>query len=86
MSVTLEYAYNKKLGLPGFSSHGASAMGSGILGDPYLVLDDGVQCSFDKGSATDLSQLSKGQFVTVIGTHRGKLFHVQADNCRLLSN
>lgn len=25
MPVTLEYAYNKKLGLPGFSSHGVSA-------------------------------------------------------------
>ena len=62
-------------------------IGKDILGDTYIVMGgsgflDGVQCTFARGDSSAAS-LYKGKQVLVQGMVRGKMGHVQLDDCSL---
>jgi hypothetical protein len=60
-------------------------IGRGIIGDLYIVLDDGVHCEFPKDAEAQLTNLRKGQDAVICGRISGKtLGSVYMDKCSLL--
>lgn len=61
-----------------------TAIGSGFTNDPYIVLEDDVQCVFPASAAGQIAILSKGQKVDVQGRCSGKiLINVMLSDCVL---
>ncbi|MBV7440475.1 OB-fold putative lipoprotein [Weeksellaceae bacterium TAE3-ERU29] len=75
---------NKKLGITGTISN----IGKDIFDSPYISLEvdflQNVNCYFDKDNNKFISQLRKGQQITIIGTCKGmSLTDVIIKNCEL---
>ena len=65
-----------------------TSIGSGI-NDPYIVLRDGesylsVQCYFDKNQSK-LTELKKGDQITIKGIGKGKILNVNVGKCKIIS-
>lgn len=65
-----------------------TGIGKDIMDTPYVTLDSGnqfmsVQCMFADEHKSELSGLSKGQTVTIVGKCDGQLMGVLLRGCRL---
>jgi hypothetical protein len=62
-------------------------MGRDILGSPYIVLENDVQCGFSKADEAIVAGFKKGQKVAITGTVRGLiLVGVYVKNCELTAD
>jgi hypothetical protein len=59
-------------------------IGREILGSPYIVLENDIQCGFSKADESLIARLKKGQKVMVTGEVRGLiLLNVYIKDCEL---
>ena len=62
-------------------------IGREILGSPYIVLENDVQCGFSKADEASVATLKKGQKVMITGTVKGLiLLNVYLDRCEFTAN
>lgn len=67
-----------------------SDIGKDILDNPYVVVGSfgdlglGVQCTFAESQNATISELKKGDAVSIKGTCNGSLMHVQLNSCVLI--
>lgn len=60
-----------------------------LFGNPYIVLEGypgstvmGIKCEFDSSYESKISNLEKGEEVTVIGLNRGDMINILLKNCQ----
>jgi hypothetical protein len=80
-----EYFKGKKFYVQGK----VTSIANDILNNPYITLSSSneflsVQCSFE--NKKEVTELTKGQEVTILGECSGKLMNVMMNNCTLAEN